>query len=82
MRDNRGLVGKLNYLTLTRPNITYFVSVVSQFMSSPTVDHWAIVEQSLLSESFSWTWMKASLGRGILYKDHGHMRVECFSNTD
>ena len=41
------LVGKLNYLTVTRPNIAYFVSVVNQYMSSPTVDHWAVVEQIL-----------------------------------
>ena len=32
-------VRKLNYLTVTRPNIAYFVSVVNQYMSSPTVDH-------------------------------------------
>ena len=42
----RRLVGKLNYLMVTRPDIAS-VSVVSQFMSSSTVDHWAIVEQIL-----------------------------------
>ena len=31
----RRLVGKLNYLTVTRPDIAYSVSVVSQFISSP-----------------------------------------------
>ena len=40
----RRLVGKLNYLIVTRPNISYSVSVVSQYMSSPTVDHWVAVE--------------------------------------
>ena len=33
----RILVGKLNYLTVTRLDIVYSVSVVSQFTSSPTV---------------------------------------------
>ena len=33
------LIGKLNYLSITRPNIQNSVSVVSQYMSSQTVDH-------------------------------------------
>ena len=43
----RRLVEKLNYLIVIRPDIAYSVSVVSQYMSSPTVDHWAVVEQIL-----------------------------------
>ena len=35
----RKLVRKLNYLTITHLDIAYFVSVVSQYMSSPTIDH-------------------------------------------
>ena len=35
----RRLVGKLNYLTVIRPDIAHSVSVVSQYMSSPTIDH-------------------------------------------
>ena len=33
------LVGKLNYLTVTCPAIAHSVSIVSQYMSSPTIDH-------------------------------------------
>ena len=35
----RGLVGSLQYLTLTHPDISYSVNFVSQFMNSPTIVH-------------------------------------------
>ena len=38
----RRLVGKLNYLTMTRPDISYAVSVVSQFLNSPCDIHWDV----------------------------------------
>ena len=41
------VVGKLNYLIVTHPNIAYSISVLSQYMSSPTVSHWAVVEHIL-----------------------------------
>ena len=71
----RRLVGKLNYLSVTHPDIAHLISVVSQYMSAPTVDHWAAVEQILC-------YLKGALGCGILYSNHGHNRIECFSDTD
>ena len=44
-------------------------------MSSPTVDNWADVEHILC-------YLKGALRRGILYSNHGHSRVECFTNVD
>ena len=35
----RRLVGKLNYLPVTRPDIAHSISVVSRYVSAPTVDH-------------------------------------------
>jgi len=35
----RRLVEKLNYLTITRPNISFAINVVSQFLNSPCKDH-------------------------------------------
>ena len=69
------LVGKLNYLSVTRPNIVHSISVVSQYMSAPTVDHWAAVEQIMC-------YLKGAPRRNILYSNHGHNIIECFSDTD
>ena len=43
----RRLVGKLNYLTVTHPEIAHSISVISQCMYFPTVENWAIVEHIL-----------------------------------
>ncbi|XP_075074543.1 uncharacterized protein LOC142162130 [Nicotiana tabacum] len=71
----RRLVGKLNYLTVTRPDIAYSVSIVSQFMSSPTVRHWAALEQILC-------YLKRSPGRGLVYKNNEHTNIEYFTDAD
>ena len=39
LKRYRRLVGKLNYLIVTRSNIPYSISVVNQYMFSPTVNH-------------------------------------------
>ena len=39
----RRLIGKLNYLPITHPNISFAVSVLSQFMKVPCLPHWEAV---------------------------------------
>ena len=41
------LVGKLNYLTITQPNISFPMSIVSQFLQSPCNSHWDVVVRIL-----------------------------------
>ncbi|XP_057950863.1 uncharacterized mitochondrial protein AtMg00810-like [Malania oleifera] len=43
----RQLVSSLIYLTLTHPNISYAIHLVSQFMSAPRSTHYAVVLRTL-----------------------------------
>lgn len=38
----RRLIGQLLYLTVTRPDITFAIQQLSQFMSQPTGQHWKL----------------------------------------
>ena len=67
------MVDKLNYLTLTRPNIAFLMHIVSQFMNSLRVSDTIM---HILR------YPKKAPRRGILYKDHGHCRIERFSDAD
>jgi histone deacetylase 1/2 len=40
----RSIVGALQYATLTRPEISFFINKVFQFLSNPLEDHWKAVK--------------------------------------
>ncbi|XP_019420714.1 PREDICTED: uncharacterized protein LOC109330901 [Lupinus angustifolius] len=43
----RSIVGALQYATITRPNITYSVNKVCQFLDKPLNSHWTLVKRIL-----------------------------------
>ncbi|CAH9066949.1 unnamed protein product [Cuscuta europaea] len=61
----RRLIDKLNYLTITRPNISFAVSVLSQFLDKPCTGHWDAAIRVL-------RYIKKTLGQGLLFEDRGH----------
>jgi histone deacetylase 1/2 len=44
---NRSIVGALQYITLTRPDIVFSVNKVCQFLRAPTTVHWTAVKTIL-----------------------------------
>ncbi|CAM8948608.1 unnamed protein product [Rhodiola kirilowii] len=70
------LVGKLIYLTHTRPDIAYAVSVVSQFMHNPSEIHMNAVLRIL-------KYLKSAPGRGVLFSKHNNITEVCgFTDAD
>ena len=61
----RRLVGRLNYLTITHLNISFLVSVVSQFLQSPCDSHCDAVIRILC-------YIKGTSGQRVLYENKCH----------
>jgi hypothetical protein len=71
----RQMVGSLNYLTTTRPDIAYFVSVLSQFMVKPQEIHWNAAKAVL-------RYLKGTLDYGIKYTDASDVELTGYSDSD
>ncbi|XP_019055169.1 PREDICTED: uncharacterized protein LOC109115492 [Nelumbo nucifera] len=69
------LVGKLIYLSLTRPDIAYAMHVVSQFMHSPKIPHMKAVERIL-------RYLKTCPGKGILLRKNNRIEIEAYTDAD
>jgi len=62
----RRLIGRQIYLTLTRPELSYAVHVLSQFMQAPKEDHLDTVQRVL-------RYLKGSRGQGILLRSDSNL---------
>ncbi|CAH9102403.1 unnamed protein product [Cuscuta epithymum] len=71
----RRLVGKLIYLTLTRPDISYSVHILSQFMQCPKVEHWEAMLRVL-------RYLKGHPGQGILLRSDSSLTLTGFCDAD
>eukprot|EP00253_Pinus_taeda_P021633 PITA_21633 len=71
----RQLVSSLIYLTTTRLDLAYSVSVLSQFMSKPLESHW-VAAKSVLRYLFG------TVNYGILYTNASDVILAGFSNSD
>ncbi|BBH02745.1 transposable element gene [Prunus dulcis] len=64
----------LQYLTITRPDLSYAVNQVCQFMHSPTTLHWQAVKRIL-------RYLKATYDHGLRYKP-GKLELNAYSDAD
>lgn len=69
------LVGKLIYLSHTRPDIAFAVSLVSQYMHNPLEEHLEAVYRIL-------RYLKKTPGAGLLFEKNEMRNVEAFTDAD
>ncbi|XP_022038377.1 uncharacterized mitochondrial protein AtMg00810-like [Helianthus annuus] len=71
----RSLVGALQYLTITRPDISYAVNQASQFLHAPTTAHFQLVKRIL-------RYVKGTLNLGLRFSKPPNMSTVGYSDAD
>lgn len=72
--EYRHVVGSLQYLLITRPDIAFAVNKLSQYMHSPTTEHWSFVKRLL-------RYLVGTIDDGLqLYQD-SNLSLHAFSDS-
>ena len=71
----RSIVGALQYITLTRPELSFSVNKVCQFMHSPRLHHWKVVKRIL-------RYLAGTLHHGLLLHPITNFSIIAFSDSD
>ncbi|XP_057515578.1 secreted RxLR effector protein 161-like [Amaranthus tricolor] len=71
----RRMVGKLIYLSHTRPDITYTVGIVSKFMHRPQVEHMAAILRIL-------RYLKGTSNKGVFYSKNDNLDLVGYTDAD
>ncbi|XP_019052804.1 PREDICTED: uncharacterized protein LOC109114515 [Nelumbo nucifera] len=71
----RRLVGRLIYLTITRPELCYCIHILAQFMQSPRQEHWDAALRVV-------RYMKGYPGQGLLFCSDSDLRLYAYCDSD
>ncbi|XP_019095143.1 PREDICTED: uncharacterized protein LOC109130225 [Camelina sativa] len=74
-KQYRRLIGKLQYLTITRPDISFVVGKLSQYSSAPRKFHLQAVHKIL-------RYLKGTIGQGLFYGKDADFSVRGFTDAD
>ncbi|KAJ8466181.1 hypothetical protein OPV22_028733 [Ensete ventricosum] len=71
----RQVIGSLQYLVLTRPDISFAVNKLSQFMHRPSTTHWSAVKRVL-------RYLKGTLDYGIILNKKCPLQLHAYADVD
>jgi histone deacetylase 1/2 len=66
----RSIIGASQYITLTRPDITFSVNMVCHFLHAPTIVHWTTVKRIL-------RYLHGTISLGLWLSKLSYTVVEC-----
>lgn len=71
----RRLVGRLIYLTFTRPDLSYIIQILSQFMQKPLEDHWSAALRVV-------RYLKGTSDQGIMLWSKCDLQITAYCDAD
>ncbi|XP_031120907.1 uncharacterized protein LOC116024148 [Ipomoea triloba] len=71
----RRITGALQYLTITRPDLSFSVNRLCQFMHSPTAEHWCLLKRVL-------RYVKGTLDMGLRVTPSSHSTLHAYSDSN
>ncbi|XP_017239544.1 uncharacterized mitochondrial protein AtMg00810-like [Daucus carota subsp. sativus] len=71
----RALIGKLLYLTTTRPDVAFSVQLLSQFLHAPRLKHMEVVHRVL-------RYLKLTMSHGLFFPSDNPLNFQGFSDND
>lgn len=71
----RQLVGALQYLSITRPDISFAINKLSQFMHKPSQLHWQALKRIV-------RYLKGTIFHGLLLRRNDSLTLTGFSDVD
>jgi len=71
----RRWIGRLMYLTNTRPDITFFVHQLSRFLDKLTIAHYNVANRIL-------KYIKGALSLGLFFSSNNSAHLKAFCDSD
>uniref|UniRef100_A0A2N9G9A2 Integrase catalytic domain-containing protein n=1 Tax=Fagus sylvatica TaxID=28930 RepID=A0A2N9G9A2_FAGSY len=73
--EYRTIVGSLQYLLITRPDLAFAVNKLSQYMHTPTTDHWSFVKRLL-------RYLCGTINEGLQIHRKSPLNLHAYSDAD
>jgi Reverse transcriptase (RNA-dependent DNA polymerase) len=71
----RSIVGALQYVTITRPDVSFAINRVSQYMHAPTTAHWMTVKRIL-------RYLKGTVDHGLAIQPSSSPTINAFAYSN